>query len=73
MTFFDVAGAPIDPPSITPSPFASTPALPAEKVIVMSAWFQMKSSVFALSVVYAPAASVPQEFECTRAPAVYAC
>jgi len=73
ITFLAVAGEPIEPPSTPPLPSASTPALPAEKVTVRSRWLQTNWSAFALSAVYSPATSLPQEFECTRAPATQAC
>ncbi len=73
MTFLAVAGDPTEPLSTMPSLLASVPSLPAENVMVMSRWFQMKSSALALSVVYAPACELPHELEWMRAPAVYAC
>ena len=48
ITFLAVAGEPIESLSTTPLLLASTPELPAEKVIVMSRLFQMNWSVVAL-------------------------
>src|SRR5262245_11715048 len=69
ITFFAVAGEVIDMSSTTPSLLLSTPEFPADIVSVMSRCDQTKSSAEALAVVYAPDASLPQEIECTRAPA----
>src|SRR4029453_4802682 len=67
ITFLAVPGALIDVPSTMPSPSASVPELPAEKVTARSRCDQMNASALALSAEYAPATSAPHELECTRA------
>ncbi|MBK8047896.1 MAG: hypothetical protein IPK16_12640 [Anaerolineales bacterium] len=49
ITFFAVAGLPMESLSITPSALASIPSLPALKVMTMSLLVQMNLSALLLS------------------------
>ena len=62
------AGAPRDSASTTPFRSESIPSLPAAKATTRPGWSQMNSSEVIESLLYSPAAGLPQLSEWTRAP-----